>query len=105
MVAKGNDIISFTSDGNTVLGGAGDDTIVGFSASSTVEGGAGADSLTGSAGHLLSYESSDAAVTINLNNGSAAGGHATGDVIDGYTQLLGSAHADTLRGEKPATMC
>lgn len=94
---NGNDML-FGSDGeDTISGGGGDDT---------VEGGAGADALFGgfitgtdSGRDTLSYASSSSGVTVNLTTGSVSGGHATGDTIDGFRDIIGSALGDNLIGD------
>ena len=56
---------------------AGADVLRGGLGNDTLEGGAGGDTLDGGAGiDTLSYASSNAAVQINLGNGTALGGHA-----------------------------
>jgi Ca2+-binding RTX toxin-like protein len=97
----GGDIIRAGAGSTYLDGGFGDDTL---------EGGAGGDRMAGGAGlDIVSYESSNAAVTINLTgNGSASGGHADGDVfVSGagdeanrvsVERVIGSAFADTLTG-------
>ena len=64
------------------------------------EGGDGGDTLTGGAstGDIVSYASSDAAVTVNLTTPAASGGHAEGDTISGFEGVIGSAFDDTLTG-------
>ncbi|WP_152612914.1 calcium-binding protein [Tateyamaria sp. ANG-S1] len=79
-------------DGNDVLyGGEGRDVL---------EGGAGADTIDGGGGVLdvASYVASDAAVAIDLTNGTNSGGHAEGDVITSIEILIGSQFADRLTG-------
>lgn len=81
-------------------GGDGNDDIIGTSG--LVEGGAGADKLRsgkgGSGTSILSYEESNAAVTINLAKSTAGGGHATGDTIIGFQNAWGSRFDDTISG-------
>ena len=64
-----------------------------------IEGGAGGDALSGG-GQIdtLSYETSDAAVTVNLFTNVVSGGHAQGDTISGFENVLGSGFADTITG-------
>jgi len=76
---------------NTLSGGDGDDVLA---------GGAGGDRLIGGLGSdTAGYQDSDSAVTIDLQADTAAGGHATGDDLDGIENLIGSDHADTLTGD------
>ncbi len=81
-------------------GGAGSDTLAGGAGDDVLEGGAGADRLDGGAGEdVLSYAGSGAGVNVNLATGAVSGGDAQGDTIAGFEHVLGSAHADTLRGD------
>lgn len=90
---------TLTGDGlaNRLAGGAGDDTI---------EGGAGADLLFGgandSAGDTLSYASSTKGVTVSLSIQDGVTAQSTmgagSDILSGFENLTGSAHADTLGG-------
>ena len=79
-------------------GGAGDDTLIGGAQGDTLDGGEGADTL--------SYEGSDAAVTIDLlDNGAlttGSGGHAESDTLTNIENLIGSDHADRLTGNNLA---
>ncbi|MDO9526852.1 MAG: hypothetical protein Q7J57_15160, partial [Gemmobacter sp.] len=66
----------------------------------TIRGGLGADYLDGNSGiDTLDYTGSDAAVYVNLANGTASGGHAQGDVFHNFENLTGSAHGDQLSGD------
>ncbi len=85
-----NDTLTGDGSANVLTGGKGDDMLVGL---------AGADTLWGEAGNdTLSYASSDAAVSVDLLARTASGGHAAGDTIGGFENLIGSEHADTLTG-------
>jgi len=53
---------------------------------------------------MLSYASSSAAVSVDLASGAVSGGDATGDVIDGFSGVIGSAHDDTLAGNAAANI-
>lgn len=114
--------------GDDVLSGAGgDDVLRGGDGNDVLEGGAGADSLDGGDdavsdgldpsmddqtrgyGDTIRYVGSDAAVTIDLAARTAAGGHATGDVIvasggvSTIENVVGSdGYSDTLRGDARA---
>ena len=86
-----------------VTGDGSDNTISTGSGNDTVEGGAGADSMDGGAGSdTLSYESSSAGVTVNLDTGSASGGDAIGDVFANFEHLIGSDNDDSLTGDSNA---
>ena len=47
----------------------------------------------------VSYDGSDAGVTVNLRTGEGSGGHAAGDNIRGFERIIGSAYGDTLTGD------
>ena len=101
----GNDIIygatGFDSD-NSINGGEGDDRLIGGSGSDFISGGPGADYIDAGAGkgrNSSSYQTSDAAVQINLAMGTAAGGDAEGDVLVNVTDLSGSPLDDVLVGD------
>jgi Ca2+-binding RTX toxin-like protein len=86
---------------DALSGGDGDDII---------EGKGGADVLSGGDGiDTLSYETSPAAVNVNLTPGLLglislnSGGDATGDLASiGFENVVGSAFADTLTGDNTA---
>jgi Ca2+-binding RTX toxin-like protein len=85
------------------IGSAFADTLTGDDTDNVIEGGAGADSLNGGGGtNTLSYAGSNAAVTVNLAANTRTGGHATGDIVAGFVNLLGSAFNDTLVGDAGA---
>lgn len=75
---------------DTLLGGAGSDTLYGDEGSDVLDGGTGFDSA--------SYQSSTAAVSVDLGAGTADGGYATGDTLVSIEKLYGSAFDDTLAG-------
>ena len=96
----GNDTLDGGDGDDSLVGGDGDDLFYGGAGSDTFVGGAGADTFDGGMGlDYVSYESSDAAVTVNLTNGTFSGGDAEGDVhwgrVDG---IYGSAFDDSLTG-------
>ena len=117
----GNDMI-WGEDGNDILrGGDGNDSMVAGTGNDVLDGGTGSDSLIGGLGQdtliggaggdflqgneesdLADYSASDAAVTIVLDGGGAAGfaagGHAENDTIVGIDEILGSAFNDSLTG-------
>ncbi|WP_434617382.1 calcium-binding protein [Tabrizicola sp. M-4] len=86
----GNDLLRGFTGADTLLGGEGNDVLV---------GGLGADMLDGGAGvNRASYAVSDAAVSVNLQTGVGAGGHAEGDRLLNIREVLGSGFGDTLTG-------
>lgn len=95
----GNDTINGLAGNDYLLGGAGNDSILGGNNDDTLNGGSGADTLNGEAGiDILSYVGSPAGVTVNLQNNTANGGDATGDVISNFEGVTGSSFNDTLTG-------
>ncbi len=102
---------SLTGDdaNNRLEGGAGDDRLIGGSGDDILEGGAGNDVLTGGAGadaldggagsDTAAYRGSDAAVTVNLADGTGSGGDAEVDTLANVEHLEGSDHDDTLTGD------
>jgi serralysin len=97
----GNDSISGEESNDSLFGDAGTDTINGNSGVDTVQGGAGADVLSGGSdsGDTLSYSESGAAVTIKITSGATTtgkGGHAAGDSMTGFTNVVGSRFDDLI---------
>jgi Ca2+-binding RTX toxin-like protein len=96
----GNDVVAAGVGHDLVYGDAGDDTLDGGAGNDTLVGGAGADRLLGGTGNdTASYAGSDSGVSVDLTAGAATGGDAQGDVLDSIENLIGSDHADTLRGD------
>ncbi|MCX7228267.1 MAG: hypothetical protein NTW15_04520, partial [Burkholderiales bacterium] len=85
-----NDVLLGTAGANRLEGAVGDDRIAGRGGADILIGGAGTDTLD--------YSESDAGVLINLQTEFAAGGHAQGDTISGFENVIGSAHDDLLVG-------
>ena len=92
---------------NSLVGTAEVDSLTGTDAApETIEGGDGADTLVGGTGvgDTVSYRHSDDDVRVDLGNGttdatagsSARGGHAGGDTISGFENVIGSAYGDDL---------
>ena len=87
-----------------IIGSAEDDVLTGDDMPNTIEGGDGEDTLDGGEGpgDTVSYRSSDRAVKIDLSDGTpgdrGSRGDAAGDSIDGFENIIGSAHDDDLRG-------
>ena len=97
-----------------IIGSADDDILTGDDMANVIEGLADADTLDGGGGiDTLSYASSNAGVTIDLNRGTgdfddqnntiktASGGHASGDKIrfGSFENVLGSSYGDTITGD------
>lgn len=86
----GNDLLTGEDGNDTLIGGAGNDTL---------EGGAGTDNLTGGIGvDWVSFASASLAVTIDLTTPSQNKGAALGDTLAEIEGVIGSTHADHLRG-------
>jgi Ca2+-binding RTX toxin-like protein len=80
-------------------GGDGNDIINGGSGEDYIDGGLGADTISGGLGvDGVTYETSNAAVTVNLKAGTGVGGSAQGDTLAGIEYLQGSSYNDTLTG-------
>ena len=81
-------------------GSGGDDLLEGGDGNDWLYGSTGADRLDGGAGFdVLSYQLSDAGVTINLEAGTLTGGYAQGDVFTGIERIVGSDYRDVLTGD------
>jgi Ca2+-binding RTX toxin-like protein len=101
----GGGFIDYLEGFENVFGSAQGDTLRGDSNNNIIEGAGGGDTLAGRGGtDTLSYSRSNAAVTVSLLANTASGGHATGDVISGFENILGSIHADTLTGSNVANV-
>jgi Ca2+-binding RTX toxin-like protein len=103
-----------TNFGDTLTGGTqaakldgrgGADTLTGTALADQLIGGTGADSMNGLGGSdLASYTASSAAVQINLNVLTQAGGDAAGDQLTSIENILGSNHADSIIGNTVANI-
>lgn len=83
-----------------LVGREGDDTLEGGLGNDRLDGGKGADRLNGGAGSdTVDYFLSDAAVQVSLAAGTATGGDATGDILIGIENLIGSDFSDLLEGD------
>lgn len=101
----GNDVIVGDDRANQLFGRGGDDRLEGGGGADILRGGAGADVLIGGAGmDSIDYGTSSAGVTINLANGTALGGDATGDSFEGIERVIGSRHGDSITGDDNANM-
>ncbi|MGC5198362.1 VCBS domain-containing protein, partial [Aphanothece microscopica] len=102
---RGDDSLVGSTDANRLAGANGADTLRGLEGDDTLIGGAGADILDGGSGNdLASYASSTDSVTINLITGTAAGGHAEGDVLTDIEHLEGGTAGDSLFGSNVANI-
>lgn len=99
--AQGDMIAGFEN----VVGSAFNDTITGNAGNNVIEGGAGADIINGGAGNdTASYASSNAGVNINLQTGTATGGHAANDQLISIENVTGSAFNDSFVGSDAANV-
>ena len=96
-----DDILTGDRFSNSLHGYGGRDTLSGGRGNDHIDGGPGADTLDGGPGtDTLSYAGSDAGVDVRLDWGTASGGHAAGDRIRGFENVVGSKHVDDLRGDE-----
>lgn len=88
-----------------IRGDGGANHLRGLGGDDFIEGGAGGDIMEGGSGSdWLAYRDSDARVVIDLLNNTASGGHANGDVISSFENVLGSAYNDLLSGTNGANV-
>ena len=100
---EGNDYIYALSGNDVLFGREGNDNLFGGPGNDLLAGSDGADTLNGGAGtDRASYGSSDAAVIVNLSDGTASGGSAAGDTLTSIESLAGSRHHDVLTGDSGA---
>ncbi|WP_201839798.1 M10 family metallopeptidase C-terminal domain-containing protein [Microvirga zambiensis] len=105
---------AFVTPDLTVSGGAGNDrlngnigndTLVGRGGNDVLHGSAGGDRLDGGTGSdYASYAGAGAGVRVDLLTRSLNTGDATGDIYVSIENLVGSAHADALRGTNAANV-
>ncbi len=88
----GNDLLNGGADADTLDGGEGNDIL---------RPGAGADVIDGGAGarDVLDYSLGLGPVTVNLATGDGDGGDATGDLIAGIEDVIGTVGLDVLTGD------
>ena len=101
--AKGDTFISIEE----FVGSANDDTFIASERDDDIEGGLhNADDMgdeDGIDGDTVSYEESDAGVTVTVG-GTVSGGYADGDTLTGIENVTGSPHTDTLTGDTNANV-
>ncbi len=103
--ATGGGFNDYLEGFENIFGSAQADTLRGDSNNNVIEGAAGGDTLAGRGGtDTITYSRSNAYVTVSLLANTASGGHATGDVISGFENILGSIYADTLTGSNVANV-
>ena len=99
---SGNQLPGLYRSIENFIGSPSDDTITGDGDDNVIEGGDGQDTLTGGGGSdTVSYRSSPSSVTITLTSGGGSGlkGHAAGDTLVGFANIIGSAYDDILTGD------
>ena len=101
--SSGTDVSAITGIEN-LIGSRYEDTLTGDGGANVIEGGPDSDSLDGGNDtDTVSYVGSNAGVTVNLTqqDGSTeqSGGHAAGDTLLNFENIIGSRHADTLTGD------
>ncbi len=89
-----NDTIWLGLSGHWAYGGAGNDVLVSSASADVLDGETGQDEAN--------YNSSSAAVTVNLTTGVHTGGTAGGDTLVSIENLFGSNYNDTLTGDAGA---
>jgi Ca2+-binding RTX toxin-like protein len=89
------------SNFDNIIGSSYADTLIGSVSNNSIEGLAGADTMDGGDGvDTASYASSDTGVSVTINSASGnSGGHAVGDSLSGFENLLGSTYNDNLVGD------
>ena len=97
------DTITGDGEANKIWGGGGNDDLDGDSGDDIIDGGPGGDDINGGIGlNTVTYENSDAGVRVSLLTGRGEGGHAEGDRIRNFNNLVGSDHDDRLFGDDGA---
>ena len=105
ITGAGADTITGTGGANVIRSGGGADNVGAGAGNDIVEGGAAGDTLDGGADiDTLDYSSSNAGVTVSLASNTASGGHATGDIISNFENVIGSASTDQLTGNGGANI-
>lgn len=100
----GDDTLDGGNDGDIIYGEGGNDVIIGGAGQDYLDGGDGSDTVA--------YTASSSAVKVDLSEGNARGGHASGaaqivgrgtiikhDILSGFEDAVGSYHNDTLIGD------
>jgi Ca2+-binding RTX toxin-like protein len=97
----GHDVLFGGDDKDALWGDGGDDWLYGESGDDILIGGEGSDLLfPGDGVNTVGYSSSPEAVAVNLEQWTAIGGDAAGDIFGGYFQnAIGSFYDDVLIGD------
>lgn len=89
-----SDKLTGTKFANILKGGLGNDTLIGEAGGDTLDGGQDIDTA--------SYIHSRSGVDVNLESGTALGGHAAGDTLVSIESVRGSKFNDVLTGDNKA---
>jgi Ca2+-binding RTX toxin-like protein len=95
--STGNDFLDGGGSGDSLSGGSGNDRLEGELGNDTLSGGTEADTLDGGAGTDLARYDTGLAVTVNLANGTASGGHGN-DVLVAIENVTTGGGSDSLTG-------
>ncbi len=96
----GNDVLVGGLGDDTLDGGDGNDWLYGGDGNDVLAPGAGIDAVLGEGGSdTVSYAGASSGLVVDLANSADNTGWAFGDLIVGVENLLGSAFADSLRGD------
>ncbi|MFM9864171.1 MAG: beta strand repeat-containing protein, partial [Micropepsaceae bacterium] len=99
----GNDQLNGGAQADRLFGQAGADTLDGASGEDFLEGGAAGDFYFGGNGlDTVSYETSSAAVSVDLESGVRLGGDSVGDVFDSIEGFSGSVFDDAFYADANA---
>lgn len=94
-----NDVIVGSASADYLYGNDGDDVLSGGDGNDLLIGGSGADVIDGGAGtDYVDYWGSDAAITVDLLNGTGIGGHAEGDTLSNVEVVSGWNYDDVFIG-------
>jgi serralysin len=97
---SGKDAIGGRDGNDKLLGGKGDDQLHGENGNDVLDGGAGRDRMEGGDGtDTASYAGASAGVTVDFANYIINTGDASGDNFLDVENIMGSAFADSLRGD------
>lgn len=97
---NGDDAIGGGAGDDDLTGSAGADAIAGDAGNDTLDGGTSADLLSGGgqSGDVLEYAGRTAPVRVDLSGDAPSGEAGEGDLVEGFSVVLGGAGADTLTG-------
>lgn len=96
-----DDVISGLGGADTLIGRAGDDSLLGGTGNDLLAGNSGDDTLNGGAGtDFAAYDFADSGVLVDLQDGTATDGEGGRDTLIAIEDINGSAHNDSLYGDK-----